>query len=84
MQGRRLHRRSALPRRGRRPELGTGLRPDARPAEDARHRYERGYFEDPRDSSVEDLADALGVSSSAVSGRLRRGLKALIENSLVR
>ncbi|QSW97765.1 helix-turn-helix domain-containing protein [Haloterrigena alkaliphila] len=46
--------------------------------------YERGYFEDPRDASVEDLADALGVSSSAVSGRLRRGLGALIEHTVIR
>lgn len=46
--------------------------------------YERGYFNDPRDASVEDLATALDVSSSAVSGRLRRGLEALIESTLVR
>ncbi|WP_339104894.1 helix-turn-helix domain-containing protein [Haloterrigena salinisoli] len=64
------------------PGQGYGLTPVQR--ETLVTAYERGYFEDPRDSSVEDLADALEVSSSAVSGRLRRGLKALIENSLVR
>ncbi|WP_049926331.1 helix-turn-helix domain-containing protein [Halopiger goleimassiliensis] len=46
--------------------------------------YEHGYFENPRGASVEDLADDLGVSSSAVSGRLRRGLGRLVENTLVR
>lgn len=46
--------------------------------------YERGYFEDPRGASVEDLAAILDVSSSAVSGRLRRGLEALVESTLVR
>jgi predicted DNA binding protein len=46
--------------------------------------YEHGYFNDPRDASIEDLAGVLGVSSSAVSGRLRRALAALIENTLLR
>ncbi|MFP8952085.1 helix-turn-helix domain-containing protein [Natrialbaceae archaeon A-arb3/5] len=44
--------------------------------------YEHGYFNDPRDASVADLAETLGVSSSAVSGRLRRGVEALVENTL--
>lgn len=46
--------------------------------------YERGYFNDPRDASVEDLAAALGISSSAVSGRLRRGLETFVERTIVR
>lgn len=46
--------------------------------------YEHGYFNDPRDASVADLATVLGVSSSAVSGRLRRGLETLVEYTLVR
>jgi predicted DNA binding protein len=46
--------------------------------------YEHGYFNDPRDASVEDLADLLGVSSSAVSGRLRRAVAALVGNTLAR
>lgn len=46
--------------------------------------YERGYFDDPRGASVEDLAEALGISSSAVSGRLRRGLDALVESTVAR
>lgn len=59
-----------------------GLTPIQR--ETLRVAYERGYFEDPRDASIEDLAEALGVSSSAVSGRLRRGLEALVANTVVR
>lgn len=42
-----------------------------------------GYFEVPRDSSIEELGDALGISSNAVSQRLRRGSTNLIRNSLV-
>ncbi len=44
--------------------------------------YERGYFSDPREASVEDLAAVLGVSSSAVSGRLRRGMAALVGSTV--
>lgn len=46
--------------------------------------YEHGYFEDPRDASVDDLGDLLGVSPSAVSGRLRRGVRNLVESTLLR
>lgn len=45
--------------------------------------YDHGYYEDPRDVSLEDLSDVLGVSDSAVSGRLRRGSARLIEEMLV-
>ncbi len=41
--------------------------------------YEMGYFNQPRDSSLQAVADALGVSPSAASGRLRRGLQALVK-----
>ncbi|RQG91129.1 bacterio-opsin activator [Natrarchaeobius halalkaliphilus] len=44
--------------------------------------YEEGYFDDPRGTSMADLAETLGVSSSAVSGRLRRGMETLIENTI--
>ncbi|NHN58661.1 MULTISPECIES: helix-turn-helix domain-containing protein [Halorussus] len=46
--------------------------------------YEHGYFENPRDASVGDLGDLLGVSPSAVSGRLRRGIRNLVESTLLR
>ena len=45
--------------------------------------YERGYFREPREASLEDLAESLGISPSAVNGRLKRGLKSLIGETLV-
>ncbi|AFZ71927.1 helix-turn-helix domain-containing protein [Natronobacterium gregoryi] len=45
--------------------------------------YERGYFREPRETSLEELAAELDISPSAVNGRLRRGLKVLIETALV-
>lgn len=44
--------------------------------------YDAGYFEEPREASIQDLAAELSVSSSSVSGRLRRGLKTLVENTI--
>lgn len=43
---------------------------------------ERGYFEVPRQTSLEDLAAELGVSDSAASQRLRRGLAALLRATM--
>ena len=45
--------------------------------------YERGYFTEPRETDLEELADELGISPSAVAGRLKRGMKILIEDSLI-
>jgi len=45
--------------------------------------YERGYFTVPREASLDDLADELGLSPAAVAGRLKRGMKVLIEESLL-
>lgn len=45
--------------------------------------YERGYFSEPRETSLEELAETLGLSPSAVSGRLKRGMKSLIGTTLV-
>lgn len=44
--------------------------------------FERGYFDEPRETSLEELADALDVSTQAVAGRLRRAHRNLIENSI--
>ncbi|WP_269782693.1 helix-turn-helix domain-containing protein [Halobacterium wangiae] len=41
-----------------------------------------GYFEVPRRASLSDLAEDLGVSTQAVSERLRRGITTLVENAL--
>lgn len=35
--------------------------------------YERGYYESPREVTMEELGDDLGISQQAVASRLRRG-----------
>lgn len=44
--------------------------------------FEMGYFEVPRRATLADLATELGVSDSAVSQRLRRGVGALLAQTL--
>jgi predicted DNA binding protein len=44
---------------------------------------EAGYFEEPREASLEDLAAELDISRQAVGTRLRRAYANLIEHSLV-
>lgn len=44
---------------------------------------ELGYFDDPRTITQRELADALDVSAPAVSHRLRRGYRALIDDALL-
>jgi predicted DNA binding protein len=43
---------------------------------------ETGYFEEPRDASLRDVAAELGISQPAAGGLLRRGMKRLILSSL--
>ncbi|WP_418282384.1 helix-turn-helix domain-containing protein [Halorubrum sp. DTA98] len=43
---------------------------------------ERGYFTEPRETSLDELAEVLDISPSAVNGRIKRGLKALIGTGL--
>lgn len=45
--------------------------------------YENGYFSEPREMSLEDIADEVGVSSTAMSGRLRRGIRNLVSSTIV-
>jgi hypothetical protein len=45
--------------------------------------HEQGYFTEPRETSLEDLAETLDLSPSAVGGRLKRGMKSLIGTTLV-
>lgn len=45
--------------------------------------YLNGYYDEPRDISLEGLSELLGISQTAVSGRLRRGSARLIEETLV-
>lgn len=44
--------------------------------------YEKGYFVEPREMSLDQLAEELGLSSTAMSGRLRRGMRNLIAATL--
>jgi predicted DNA binding protein len=44
--------------------------------------FEHGYFDVPRRANLEDLARELDVSDTAVSQRLRRGTRRLIESTL--
>ncbi|WP_158055860.1 helix-turn-helix domain-containing protein [Halorussus halophilus] len=44
--------------------------------------YESGYFDEPRDVTLEDLSEEFDISSRAVSKRLRRGLRNLVESTL--
>jgi len=43
----------------------------------------RGYYEVPRGTTLEDLADDLNISHQALSEHLRRGTGALIEDTLL-
>jgi len=45
--------------------------------------YEAGYFEEPRGTSLQTLAEDLGISPTAVGGRIRRGTSRLIERTLI-
>lgn len=45
--------------------------------------YENGYFEEPRDASLSDIAEMLDISPTALGGRIRRGTAKLIETALV-
>ena len=44
--------------------------------------YERGYFEIPRQATLNEIAEELGVSHQALSERLRRAHNTLIEQTL--
>lgn len=44
--------------------------------------YERGYYEQPRQVSLAEIGDELGISESAVSGRLCRGISTLLDETL--
>ena len=45
--------------------------------------YERGYFESPRESSLEDIAAELGITGQSLGSRLRRGTNRLVRSTLV-
>lgn len=45
--------------------------------------YEQGYFEEPRQTSLEELAAEMDLSSTAVGGRIRRGINRLVRATVV-
>lgn len=45
--------------------------------------YERGYFDSPRTTTLQDLADELAITQQSLSSRLRRGHRRLIGATLV-
>ena len=45
--------------------------------------YDHGYYEIPRDLTLEDLAEELGVSHQALSERLRRGHRNVVKNTVI-
>ena len=44
--------------------------------------YENGYFSEPREISLDEAAREIGLSSTAMSGRLRRGVRNLISTTI--
>jgi predicted DNA binding protein len=44
--------------------------------------YERGYFDTPRETSLEEVAEELGITQQSLSSRLRRGHRRLIRATL--
>nr|WP_248299461.1 helix-turn-helix domain-containing protein [Halorhabdus amylolytica] len=72
-----LHR---LTREGESEPPGDGL--TDRQHEALRIAYELGYFDIPRNASLEDIAAELGISPSSVSERLRRAQTQLIEETV--
>lgn len=58
-----------------------GLTPEQREA--LMVAYQSGYFQEPRRATLSDVADRLGISPSAASGRLRRGHAALLERTVM-
>ncbi|WP_247729207.1 helix-turn-helix domain-containing protein [Halovivax limisalsi] len=65
---------------GGRPTAHPRLTPEQREALVAA--FEHGYFEIPRRTSMEELADELGISHQALSERLRRAYETLVDAEL--
>ena len=63
------------------PSVGGDALP-RKQAETLRLALETGYFDVPRDVTLQDLADELGVSDQTVSERLRRGIATVVDDAL--
>jgi predicted DNA binding protein len=44
--------------------------------------FEAGYFSIPRETTLQELADQFGISDTATSQRIRRGLQQILETEL--
>lgn len=44
--------------------------------------YDRGYFNSPRDVTMAELGDELGITQQAVASRLRRGIDRILGETL--
>ena len=45
--------------------------------------FERGYFDSPRETTLQEIADELDITQQSLSSRLRRGNRRLIEKALI-
>jgi len=45
--------------------------------------FERGFFDSPRETRLQEIADELGITQQSLSSRLRRGNRRLVEEALV-
>jgi len=45
--------------------------------------WEMGYFEEPRAATLSEVAAELGISQPAAGGRLRRGIRRIVEATVV-
>ncbi|WP_299233000.1 helix-turn-helix domain-containing protein [Natronomonas sp.] len=45
--------------------------------------YEHGYFDSPRESSLQEIAAELGITQQSLSSRLRRGHRRLIGGAVI-
>ncbi|WP_436345855.1 helix-turn-helix domain-containing protein [Natronorubrum sp. FCH18a] len=45
--------------------------------------FNEGYYDDPTETDLEELADALGITRPSVSSRLQRGYRNLIGSTLI-
>ena len=63
-----------------RPRTATVLTPVQRDTLETA--LDMGYFDVPRQATIDDVADRLGVSSQAISERLRRAHRHLVEHHL--
>jgi hypothetical protein len=63
-------------------EMEFGVGPSAAQREALRLAVERGYFSIPRETTLEEIAEDLGISRQAVSERVRRGTQSVLRRSM--